>query len=76
MGITPKPPDQCPIYRNVLAFGDLEILSDLRHDIRTKKCKKISFFGGVFRNRGVMKRGEKQRKIFSIFGPIPILSVL
>ena len=61
-----------------LAFGDLEILSDLGRDIHTyvqKSAKKISFLW-VFQNQGVMKRGEMQKKFFSIFGPITILSDL
>ena len=64
-----------------LAFGDLEILSDLGRDIHTyvrtyvQKNAKKNFFW-VFRNQGVMKRGEMQKKKFSIFGPITILSVL
>ena len=45
---------------SALAFGDLEIISD---------------FFWVFRNQGVMKRGEMQKK-FSMFGPIARLSVL
>ena len=51
---------------------NLILLSDLGRDIR--KMTKKNFFG-VFRNQGVMKRGEMQNN-FSIFGPIAILSVL
>ena len=54
-----------------LAFGDLEILSDLGRDIhtyvRTKKCQKNLFFGGVFRNQGVMKREEMEKKFFDFW---------
>ena len=48
---------------------------DLGSDIRSyyKITKKIFLFFG---NQGVMKHGEMQRKMFSIFGPITILSVL
>ena len=60
-----------------LAFGDLEILSYLGRDIHTyKKVPKKFLFFWVFRNQGVMKRGEMQIKFFSIFGLIALLSVL
>ena len=59
-----------------LPFGDLEILSDLGRDIHTyvrtykKVPKKISFFC-VFRNQGVMKRGEMRKKFFRFLDRLP-----
>ena len=47
--------------------GDLEILNDLG---RTKKCKK-KFFLGIFRNQGVMKRGEMQKNFFRFLDRLP-----
>ena len=59
-----------------LAFGDLEILSDLGRDIHTygqKSAKKFLFLG-VFRNQRVMKRGEMQKKIFRFLDRLPYVS--
>ena len=62
-----------------LAFGNLEILSDLGRDIhiriRTKKCQK-NFFFLRFSESGGHETWRNAKKICSIFGPIAILFVL
>ena len=61
-----------------IAFGDLEILSDLGRDIHTygqKSAKKISFFGGFSESEG-HETWRNAKKNFSIFGPITICFVL
>ena len=87
MGITPKPPDQFWKNFNSINAPYIEMFwhqnrgssiwwsRDIkwfraRHTYVQKSAKKISFFG-VFRNQGVMKRGEMQKNFFRFLDRLP-----